>query len=332
MKDSAKFTAFFTLSMMMIIVGVTLLIMDSVGIKVFIAIIVASIALIFVPILLFKGTEAHLDEEALVLSAPFVDARIPYSSIDSLSCVTEMDFGFRGFGYGGVKYGSGDFSNKMLGGYTRAASSAVPLVIIITSGKKKYAVNLKTLDDTRRLFDSISSRISPDKICDMPPMTEKEKRDVKHRYRAVIVLTAVILVVVTILVAWAMTAGHVDAELKDDRIEIRATLMNEDITYADITSVELRDDVDYGNRVGGMGNPKFSTGNFKNGEFGKYRLAIHNDVKECIVIHTTDMVVVFNMSDGESTASMYRELLDRIVDRTVGSTEKPYLQQMPVPI
>ncbi len=120
-----------------------------------------------------------------------------------------------------------------------------------------------------------------------------------------------------------MTVGSISVTLDDDGLSIDATLMHEDVDYEDITYVEIRTGVDYGDRVGGLDNYKVLTGNFRNAEFGKYRLAVWNSVNECIIVHTVGKTVVFNLEDDASTIDFYNDLLDRLSEHPLVSSKKP---------
>lgn len=323
MKDSRKFLAFLLASLLLIALDSILLIMESIGTTVFIVVLVVSIILLFVPILLFKGTSVEIDTDSISISAPFVDERIPFDSITSMSSTDSMDFGIRTFGFGGLKYGSGEFSNKSLGGYTLAANSGVPLIIVMIAGKKKIAFNLDSLEETRRIFDELTSMVGKNKVVGSIVLSPEEKRSIGRRNKLIAASIAIFVVAIFALVGWLMIIGDVSAELKDDRISIDATMMQEDVMLDDIVSVEWRGDVSYGSRTGGLGNSKVLTGNFENDEFGRYRLAVYKNVDPCIVIHTTGKTVVFNLSDEGSLHNMYTGLTEILGNRTQSSSAVP---------
>ena len=140
----------------------------------------------------------------------------------------------------------------------------------------------------------------------------------------IIVAVAIVIAVV----ALTMTGGHVDASMDEGGVEVDATMMHEDIPYSDISHIELRDDLDYGVRVGGFGGSDISSGNFRNDEFGSYRLAVHNEVHSFIVVHRTDRsVVVFNLNSRESTESFFVELslmVDGVHTPTINLVNHPF--------
>lgn len=81
--------------------------------------------------------------------------------------------------------------------------------------------------------------------------------------------------------------------------------MHKTILYEDINDVELRYDVSYGTRTGGIADSRILTGNFRNDEFGNYHLAVNRDVDACIVVFTEGKTKVFNLHSNEETESFF---------------------------
>ena len=314
MNDSSKFWAAVAASTLLILLDVALIIASAIPMWLFWVILVVSLVLIFVPILSFKGAQASVSDGRLRVKAPFVDLDIPLSSIQAVECRRGFDIGFRVYGYGGISSGSGDFTNDEFGAYTFAGSKKIPVFVVVRhSGRRILAFNVRDETETvsvyRALVDGTDAK--------GPVMTPEESRKASSGHRSVryvmIAIVAICVVSVVVVVAVMMVSGHVSASMDDDGLEIDATMMHEDIPFDEISRVELRDDVDYGTRTGGFGGMDISSGNFRNDEFGDYRLAIHNGVGLCIVVHATDGdVVVFNLADREYTESFYHDLLDRL--------------------
>lgn len=310
MKDSYRFAMGFAVCMLMIVADVALLMMEVVGTGVFTVILVVAMLMIVVPTFFFKGTRVELGTDSMHITAPFVDLDIPYSSVTSASCVGSLPAGIRTFGYGGIRYGSGEFSNKPLGGYIRSVDTRVPLIIILKAPKKTVAFNMRTLEETDRILEELRGRISCNITGTVPEMDPSERISPIGRKGTIAVIGS--LVVVTLVASSLSFVGHITVSLEDDSLEIDATMMRESVDYGDITYIELRTDMDYGSRVGGLANGKVLTGNFENGEFGKYRLAAWCSVDTCIVVHTTGKTVVFNLEDDGSTEEFYYALDGRL--------------------
>ena len=314
MNDSSKFWIAVAVSTALILLDVALIIVSAIPMWLFWVILIASIVLVFIPVLSFKGAQASVSDGHLRIKAPFVDLDIPLSSIQALEYRTTFDIGLRMYGYGGISSGSGDFTNKEFGAYTFAGSKKIPLFIIVRhSGRKILAFNVGDEAETMSVYRALSEGTNAGGT--VVSAEESRKAAMGHRSmrNVMIAITAICIVVVVAIVAVVMVSGHVDVRMDEDSLEIDATMMHEDIPFDEISHIELRDDVDYGMRTGGFGGMDISSGNFRNDEFGDYRLAIHNDVDLCIVVHMRDGdTVVFNLGDRESTESFYQDLLDRL--------------------
>ena len=328
MKDSYKFLTGFIMTIALIVVDLILFLGDLIGTPMFVIIILMAIVASILPVAFFKGTHVEFTAGSIRITAPFVDLDVPYESITSVTSATSMDYGLRTFGYGGLRYGSGEFTSGSLGPYIRAADSGVPLVIIIRTGKRTIAFNLKTVGDTEKVLEELGSRTSCAVTTGLPQSTPEERRSFRRKRNIAVAFSAVMVVIVLMIVAWAMTVGNVTATLNEDELSIDATMMHESVSYDEITYVELRTDVEYGDRIGGLGNGKVLTGNFRNDEFGKYRLAVWRAVEECIVVHTTGKTVVFNLEDGETTRMFYNDLSDRLNGPSIVSSQIPSLYHL----
>ena len=313
MNDSTKFWCTVLASTLIMVVDAVLVVMSALPMWLFWLILAVAIVLLFIPMLSFKGTQASVSDGRLRVKAPFVDVDVPLSSIQAVECRTEFDMGLRMYGYGGISSGSGDFTNREFGSYTFAGTKKISLFIVVRHGGKRIlAFNVGSEAETMALYrelaglsGKVGAVISPD---------ESEKAAKGHRTMRNFMVAFIIMAVAIVIavVALTMAGGHVDVSMDEDGLEVDATMMHEDIQYCDISHIELRNDLDYGVRVGGFGGSDISSGNFRNDEFGSYRLAVHNDVHSFIVVHRTDgSVVVFNLENEESTESFFEELSDR---------------------
>lgn len=315
MNDAAKLGIGIAACTALIIADTALLLATDMPMWLFWVILAVAIVLVFVPMLSFKGTQASVSGGHLLIKAPFVDLDIPLSSIQAVECRTTFDPGLRRFGYGGIKSGSGDFTNKEFGVYTFAGTTKIPLFIIIRhSGKKIVAFNAGDEAETMALYREISASTGKGHAVISSEESEKASKSHRSLKYAMIAMVVVGIVIAVAVVALVMIGGHVSVGMDDDSLEIDATMMHQDIAFSDISSVELRDDVDYGMRVGGYGGADISSGNFRNSEFGNYRLALHNGVDLCIVVHHSGGVTVFNLDSEQSTEDFYHRLSAAISD------------------
>lgn len=271
----------------------------------------------FVPLVVgflsIGAPEAELGDDSFSIRAPFVKLSVPYGSVNALELRTSFDAGWRVFGYGGFRRGLGEFSNKEFGSYTYAGSSSVKAFVVVRYDGKKVAVfNLDDEDSTRAFYEGIRSRTSTD-----APVSDQGRASSdgsSHRRTVAISVGAVAVVVTAVLVAVVLMMGYgsVTASMDDDSVTVDAPMMHEDILYDDIVSVELRDGFDRGDRTWGFSGSEISSGEYSNEEFGSYRLAVYKDNSLCIVVHTADEAIVFNLQDGDSTRELYGALSDAV--------------------
>lgn len=270
--------------------------------------ITVSVVVVFAPLASNNNNWVSMDGNGIIIKAPFVDLSIPYSSIQNADMVTSFKPGIRIIGYGFLRRGSGSFTNEMLGTYTFTGTTTVDRMIVIRSSNKKVdivAFNLPSAEAIEELFHKIAKSIGSDST-GMPYLnTEKNKKSYRSTKRIIVALSVVAVIAVAAILIITMTMGHVDAYLDDDSLIIDATGMHKTILYEDINDVELRYDVSYGTRTGGIADSRILTGNFRNDEFGNYHLAVNRDVDACIVVFTEGKTKVFNLHSNEETESFF---------------------------
>lgn len=329
MDDSTKFWVTVLASTLIMVVDAVLVVMSALPMWAFWLILAVAVIMLFVPILSFKGTQASVSDGRLRVKAPFVDIDIPLSSIQAVECRTEFDMGLRMYGYGGISSGSGDFTNREFGSYTFAGTKKIHLFIVVRhSGKRILAFNVGSETETMALYHELAGISGKAGAVISPDESEKAAKGHRTMRNFMVALIIVTVAIVIAVVALTMTGGHVDVSMDEDGVEVDATMMHEDIPYSDISHIELRDDLDYGVRVGGFGSSDISSGNFRNDEFGSYRLAVHNEVHSFIVVHRTDgSVVVFNLDSRGSTESFFVELsvmVDGMHTPTISLVNHPF--------
>ncbi len=311
MRDSHRIILGVVASMIIVISDVVLL-FGGMDVTAFWIIFAVGMVVIFIPMFLMKGDWVELHDTGIRIKAPMVDLDIPFSKVTGIDCVHGFKPGVRTYGYGGLKRGSGDFVNDALGSYTFAGTTSIPSMIIVRFyDKKERYVAFNSIDDrtTRAIYERIRAETSAGGIEPSDPVTaERNRKKNRSTKRITYGILGVVLATAVIIVVVAMGAGHVDVSLDEDSVSIDATMMKEDILYADITGLELRENMDYGTRIAGLGNSEYLSGNFRNDEFGKYRLAVHRAPDLCVVVYTADKVCVFNMDSNERTEALFEEL------------------------
>jgi len=134
----------------------------------------------------------------------------------------------------------------------------------------------------------------------------------KAKVRAVLstsIVAAVMVVACSIGLIFAFETESVSASLDEKGLTVTAPFVDEYIPYDEMDDVRLRNDVDYGSRRAGLGGKNVLSGNFKNDEFGNYKLAVHRSVENCIVIYHDDKVLAFNLDSSEKTEQFYNNLM-----------------------
>ncbi len=323
MRDSYRIALSLVLFMVIMAIDVVLLIRNIVDTLWFYVIMALGLAVMFLTMLTIKGEWVKLTDSTIELTGPMANLSIPFSSITSVECIRDFKAGIRTYGYGGAYRGSGDFMNDTLGSYKFAGDTRIPVMIVVRFNDKKAriaAFNLRDEETTLSIYDTIVDSTSVGTVpMSSPESCEKTKRSYRSTRNTMYAITGILVVIVAVIVAFAMTTGHVNVSMDEDSVNIDASMMRADIPYTDITDVELREDMKYGTRVGGLGNSNFLTGNFMNDEFGTYKLAVFKSCNLCIVIHTADKVYAFNQSSTDDTLSFYDELLGKIPLSTISS-------------
>ncbi|AIZ56377.1 hypothetical protein Mpt1_c04850 [Candidatus Methanoplasma termitum] len=124
-----------------------------------------------------------------------------------------------------------------------------------------------------------------------------------------ILLTAAVLVLTFLLLAIVLKDRKTASELGYDGLTVRGAMLSVKIPYSDITSVEIRDEINFGLRVGGYAGMKRLGGKFRNSEFGVYDLSAIVSVKKYIVVRSNNRrVLVFNLETEAETVSFYERL------------------------
>lgn len=330
MKDSSRICIGIAAGIAMMALATALLMLDCIQILLFVILMVVSTVVMLVPLASLKGDWVKLMDDRISIQAPMAKFDIPYSSIRSVDCVTGFKPGLRTFGYGGIRKGAGDFTNDTLGAYRFAGDTSIDHMIVVCfteKGKERYAAfNLvddrTTLDAYNRIREATSAGLLDLRLD--PAKREMNARSHRKMRNALVVVVVVMVALAVAIVALALNMGHVDVSMDEDSLTVDASMMHEDIAYVDITDVELRESMDYGDRVGGLANPHYYSGNFRNDEFGKYRLAVHADVPSVIVVHTTGKTVVFNLSSDSETQAFYQTLSEKVGSHVADTTNSSY--------
>ena len=307
MNDDRKFFTGFILGMAIIVIGVITLIATDIPMWVFLVIVVAGVAVTFLPLSFMRNMVAESDGADLRIRAPFVDLTIPLSDIQAVEFRDSLKSGMRTFGYAGIRRRFGDFCNDDLGYYTLSADVSIPAFIVVRHHNNRIvAFNKGDEAQTLALYNQLRSGTH----CSEGVMKEGVKavpsRGITKKKVALVVGAITVVSVIAILAI--LMCGHVDVSMDDQYLHVDATMVNEDIAYADIDSAEFRENMDYGMRRAGYAGMGILSGSFENSEFGKYTLAVHKSSENCIVVHHHGTETVFNCPTDADTQAFYADL------------------------
>lgn len=130
---------------------------------------------------------------------------------------------------------------------------------------------------------------------------------------AVTKYTLIFVAVVFIGVAILLFSGDISVVYSDTSFTINASYWDDlTIDYADIESIEFREQDDPGTRVWGFGSFRLLMGSFQNEEFGNYTRYSYVDPESCVVLTVKGKTLVISGRDTESTEALYEQLWEKI--------------------
>lgn len=126
------------------------------------------------------------------------------------------------------------------------------------------------------------------------------------------IISIVTLVVILAAVVVLLFTGNIRYSLEADHLAIQPDYYSDDtLNYADIATIEYREENIPGYRVGGFGSFRLLMGFFRNDEFGNYVRYTYYDPDACIVVTTQDGTMVLSAETAEQTHTLYEELLQK---------------------
>jgi hypothetical protein len=132
-------------------------------------------------------------------------------------------------------------------------------------------------------------------------MTRKKK--IAIVFLALTIILAILLLIVALL--------GVGVKAGKDGIIVDAPFYNLMVATDDIRTIEIYENMNYGEKTGGSGFLGVNTGKYTNIEFGTYIACLHKSNKTCIAVLKSDgFYTVFNLENEEKTVKLYNELLD----------------------
>lgn len=123
-------------------------------------------------------------------------------------------------------------------------------------------------------------------------------------------ISAAVTVAILVFVAVMLFSGKVETAFGDDSFTVRGSYYgSQTVSYADIDSLELRQDDVPGSRLFGVGSYRLLLGTFRNAEFGTYTRYTYYKPEACIVVRMGEKVLVLSGKDKAETQEIYDQLL-----------------------
>lgn len=123
-------------------------------------------------------------------------------------------------------------------------------------------------------------------------------------------ISAAVTAAILVFVAVMLFSGRVETTFGDDSFTVRGSYYgSQTVSYADIDSLELRQDDVPGSRVFGVGSYRLLLGTFRNEEFGTYTRYTYYKPEACIVVRMGEKVLVLSGKDKAETQEIYGQLL-----------------------
>ncbi len=118
--------------------------------------------------------------------------------------------------------------------------------------------------------------------------------------------------IIVIIVALIFISGTIEYRFREDSFTVKANYW-EDVTvpYAEIDSVEYRQNDLVGKRIMGFSSFFIEMGEYENSEFGAYTRYSYSDCKSCVIIRADERVLVLNKKNEAATKELYETLLSK---------------------
>ncbi|MBE6961783.1 MAG: DUF3784 domain-containing protein [Ruminococcaceae bacterium] len=141
-----------------------------------------------------------------------------------------------------------------------------------------------------------------------PEVTEADRRKSRRITTAAITIAAMIMIPTCVM----LFTGNITPEYGEDTVRIRASYWSDlTIRYADITSIEYREEPVPGLRTGGLGSFRLLLGSFRNEEFGSYTRYTYTGCDACVVLTDRGKTIVLSGEDTAATRAIYDALCQR---------------------
>lgn len=136
----------------------------------------------------------------------------------------------------------------------------------------------------------------------------------KNNTRPTVFAVIAAVVITAIVLAFLGAGGSIEYQFDDSSFSIHTALWkNRTVAYDDIESIELRTDLDVGERTVGYGSGKLNMGTFQNAEFGTYQLYSYNGCNTLAVLNLKDKtILVIGGEDQSASNDLYKAISARL--------------------
>ena len=125
--------------------------------------------------------------------------------------------------------------------------------------------------------------------------------------------TLIAVAVIFIVIGIFLCVGNITVTCGDSALTVDATYWDElTVDYADIDSIEFREQDAPGSRVWGFGSFRLLLGTFQNEEFGNYTRYSYTNPEGCIVLTVEGKTLVIADEDTQSTRAIYEQILEKM--------------------
>lgn len=136
------------------------------------------------------------------------------------------------------------------------------------------------------------------------------------QYRNNSILMCVIILALFFFFSGNRTNETVYVLSKEDAISITGCTGEKiSVSYQELTSIEILDDIDFGKTVDGTDTNRGAAGLWENERWGEYHLFILHKAKKYIVLTTQEDVVVFNYESTAVTENLYHALCELMMQK-----------------
>lgn len=140
----------------------------------------------------------------------------------------------------------------------------------------------------------------------------KIKKDISSPANRSVSSSSVLGAIIMVIVAVIFLSGNIDFYFNENSLTIKANYWeNTTVTYAEIDSVEYRENDLIGKRDLGFGSFFVLMGEYDNSEFGTYTRYSYSNCKSCVVVRADDRVLVINKREEEATKELYETLVSK---------------------